>query len=77
MDSIISDAKTLGLQFSRLTHTSDYFQQLVDVAERLIKEGILYADDTPTEQMRQASSLGNSHTSFFHTLSLVWSRRSV
>lgn len=39
-------------RYSRLTYTSDYFPQLMDMAERLIKAGHLYADDTPMEQMR-------------------------
>lgn len=38
--------------YSRLTYTSDYFPQLLDMAEKLIKAGQLYADDTPMEQMR-------------------------
>ena len=29
------------------------YLQLMDMAERLIKAGMLYADDTPVEQMRE------------------------
>jgi hypothetical protein len=29
------------------------FLQLLDMGERLIKAGVLYADDTPVEQMRE------------------------
>ncbi len=53
MDAIIADVERLGLKFKGpITYTSDYFPQMLDLAERLIKAGTLYADDTPVEQMR-------------------------
>ncbi|EIE22615.1 glutamyl-tRNA synthetase, putative [Coccomyxa subellipsoidea C-169] len=53
VDAIIADVERLGLKFKGpITYTSDYFPQMLDLAERLIKAGILYADDTPVEQMR-------------------------
>lgn len=51
-DAIIEDLALLGIQGDVLTHTSDYFDQLRDLAVRMIKEGHAYADDTPQEQMR-------------------------
>ncbi len=44
--------RDLGLRFERITYTSDYFPQLLDLGERLIKAGHMYADNTPLEQMR-------------------------
>ena len=51
-DSIIRDTAVLGVTYDKLTHTSDYFPQMLDLAERLIQKGYMYADDTPLEQMR-------------------------
>lgn len=52
VENILADVKALGISYQRVTYTSDYFPQLLDLAERLIRAGHLYADDTPTEQMR-------------------------
>lgn len=54
-DSIIRDTAVLGVTYDKLTHTSDYFPEMLDLAERLIKKGSIYADDTPLEQMRAVS----------------------
>lgn len=54
-DSIIRDTAVLGVTYEKLTHTSDYFPEMLDLAERLIKQGFIYADDTPLEQMRAVS----------------------
>ncbi|CCV00418.1 unnamed protein product [Malassezia sympodialis ATCC 42132] len=51
-DAIIEDLALLGIQGDSLSHTSDYFEQLRDMAQRLIREDKAYADDTPQEQMR-------------------------
>ncbi|KAL3146233.1 hypothetical protein ABBQ32_002935 [Trebouxia sp. C0010 RCD-2024] len=51
-ESIIRDTAVLGVTYDKLTHTSDYFSEMLDLAERLIKKGFIYADDTPLEQMR-------------------------
>lgn len=48
-DSIVEDVKLLGIKITRITHTSDYFQQIYETAERLIREGNAYADDTDQE----------------------------
>ncbi len=52
VDNILADVAALGVAYQRVTHTSDYFPQLADLAERLLRAGHLYADDTPLEQMR-------------------------
>uniref|UniRef100_A0A383W857 glutamate--tRNA ligase n=1 Tax=Tetradesmus obliquus TaxID=3088 RepID=A0A383W857_TETOB len=53
VENIIKDMQTLGLQYKTITYTSDYFPQMLDLGERLIKAGVLYADDTPVDQMRE------------------------
>ncbi|TRM69431.1 tRNA synthetases class I, catalytic domain-containing protein [Schizophyllum amplum] len=54
-DTILEDLKLLGVEVSTssVTHTSDYFPQLVELCEKAIKEGKAYADDTEQMRMRQ------------------------
>ncbi|CDJ69608.1 glutamyl-tRNA synthetase, putative [Eimeria necatrix] len=51
-ESILEDTKLLGVEWEKVTHTSDYLQQLQDACTEMIKKGIFYVDNTPTEQMR-------------------------
>lgn len=37
VENILKDIATLGIQFDRLTYTSDYFKELEDLGARLIK----------------------------------------
>lgn len=53
VDNILKDLDDLGIKSDKLTYTSDYFEQLLDMATALIKKGVIYADDTPVEVMRQ------------------------
>lgn len=53
VDSLIIDIQTLGIKYEKITYTSDYFPQLMEMAEKLIKEGKAYVDDTPREQMQK------------------------
>ena len=53
VDSILADLKTLGVEYCQLTYTSDYFPQLLELGEALLKSGLAYADDTPMEQMQK------------------------
>lgn len=55
-ETIIEDLALLDIKSEVVTHTSDYFDQLYELAVKIIKEGKAYADDT--EQMQV------SHTSF-------------
>ncbi|KAK9821493.1 hypothetical protein WJX74_002572 [Apatococcus lobatus] len=52
VEQILKDVAALGVKYDKLSYTSNFFPQLADCAERLIKLGHLYADDTPVEQMR-------------------------
>jgi len=51
-ESIIEDLALLGIKGDSLSHTSDYFDQLYDLAIKMIQAGLAYCDDTPLEQMR-------------------------
>ncbi|KAI3754936.1 hypothetical protein L1987_54728 [Smallanthus sonchifolius] len=53
VDNLLIDIKTLGINYEKVTYTSDYFPQLMEMAEKLIKEGKAYIDDTPREQMQK------------------------
>ena len=48
-DAIIHDLHLMGIKTDQVTHTSDYFQQLYDACEQLIRDGKAYADDTDHE----------------------------
>ena len=53
IDAIKRDVHWLGFDWGEhLYHASDYFEQLYDWAEYLIREGKAYVDDTPPDQMR-------------------------
>ncbi|PFH37687.1 glutamate-tRNA ligase [Besnoitia besnoiti] len=56
--SIAEDLRMLNVDWAAITHTSDYFEHLQNLCERLIKEGKFYVDDTPTEVMREQRGEG-------------------
>jgi len=54
IDAIERDVRWLGFDWGQhLYHASDYFEQLYDWAEHLIRNGNAYVDDTPPDEMRQ------------------------
>ena len=53
VDNILKDCATLGLDYDKLTYTSDSFPQLVKLGDKMMKEGKLYVDTTPVEKMRE------------------------
>jgi len=54
IDAIQNDVRWLGFDWGEhLYHASDYFEQLYQWAEHLIRAGLAYVDDTPPESMRQ------------------------
>ncbi|KVH99452.1 glutamate--tRNA ligase, cytoplasmic [Cynara cardunculus var. scolymus] len=53
VDNLLIDIKTLGINYEKVTYTSDYFPQLMEMAEKLMREGKAYIDDTPREQMQK------------------------
>jgi glutaminyl-tRNA synthetase len=53
IDAIERDVRWLGFDWGRhLYHASDYFEQLYDWAEHLIRQGKAYVDDLSPEELR-------------------------
>ncbi|KAL8548808.1 hypothetical protein ACS0TY_007903 [Phlomoides rotata] len=52
VDNLLKDIETLGIKYNAVTYTSDYFPQLMEMAEKLIFESKAYVDDTPREKMQ-------------------------
>jgi glutaminyl-tRNA synthetase len=53
LDAIQRDVRWLGFDWGKhLHHASDYFEQLYEWAEHLVREGKAYVDDTPPAEMR-------------------------
>jgi len=52
-DSIVQDLASLGVVGDIVSHTSDYFQLLEDMARKLVEEGKAYMDNTPQEKMQE------------------------
>ncbi|KAJ7973188.1 Glutamate--tRNA ligase [Quillaja saponaria] len=53
VDNLLKDIETLGIKYEQITYTSDYFPELMEMAENLISQGKAYVDDTPREQMQK------------------------
>ena len=53
VDSIMDDIHWLGFDWDELHYASDYFDQLYEWAEELIKRGLAYVDDQTQEQIRE------------------------
>ena len=51
VDAIEDDIKWLGFKWANVYYASDYFQQLWDFSEKLIKEGKAYIDEQSAEQI--------------------------
>ena len=54
IDAIVEDVRWLGFDWGeRLYYASDYFEQMYDYAEQLIRKGKAYIDDLPAETIRE------------------------
>jgi glutaminyl-tRNA synthetase len=51
VEAIEEDARWLGIEWSKITYASDYFDRLYEWAIRLIKKGLAYVDDQTPEEM--------------------------
>lgn len=49
---ILGDLELLEIKPDEFTHTSQYFDLMLEYCERMLKEGKAYADDTEPEQMK-------------------------
>ncbi|KAK1556065.1 hypothetical protein Q3G72_035372 [Acer saccharum] len=58
VDNILKDIETLGIKYEAVTYTSDYFPDLMEMAETLIRQGKAYVDDTPRDQMQKERMVG-------------------
>ncbi len=65
VDSIMEDIQWLGFQWDKLCYTSDYFQQLYDLAVKFIEEGKAYIDEQTAEEI--ASQKGTPTTAGVHS----------
>ena len=46
VEAILEDLDTLGVKYSKLTYTSDYFDVIFEYGRDLIKRGLAYVDNT-------------------------------
>ncbi len=53
VDSIKEDIKWLGFQWASERYASDYFDQLYEWAEKMIREGLAYVDDQTQEEISE------------------------
>ncbi len=53
VDAIRNDVKWLGFEWSEERYASDYFEQLYEIAERLVEKGKAYVDSQNEEQIRE------------------------
>lgn len=53
VDSIKDDVRWLGFEWNEEHYASDYFEQLYEWAEELIRKGKAYVDDQTQEQIRE------------------------
>jgi glutamyl-tRNA synthetase len=52
-DALIEDAKLLGIKPDKISHTSDYFEEIQNYCKQMIADGKAFADDTPGDVMSQ------------------------
>jgi len=50
-ETILEDLDLLDIKGDSVTHTSDYFDQIYELALKMIKTGKAYADDTDQAQV--------------------------
>ena len=50
---ILEDVAMLDIKPDHFSFTSDWFDVCLDFAEKLIKKGKAYVDDTPADQMKK------------------------
>ncbi|XP_057427500.1 glutamate--tRNA ligase, cytoplasmic-like [Lotus japonicus] len=53
VDNLVKDIDTLAIEYAEITYTSDYFPELMEMAEKLIRQGKAYVDDTPRVDMKK------------------------
>lgn len=51
VENILKDLETLKIKPSKISYTSDFFPEILQYAEQLIKDGLGYVDDTTKEEI--------------------------
>ena len=51
VDSILEDVKWLGYDPAQVLYASDYFEQLYQLAVKLIEKGLAYVDDSSSDEI--------------------------
>lgn len=84
VEAIEADAAWLGIQWTKVTFASDYFDLLYEWAVRLVKMGLAYVDDQTQEQMSANRGTLPKGTKWSETESAIkpgvdspWRNRSV
>ncbi|KAG1877699.1 tRNA synthetases class I, catalytic domain-containing protein [Suillus subalutaceus] len=57
-ETILQDLELLNIRGDKVTHTSDHFDRIYELAIQMIKSGKAYADDTEQLQMREERGKG-------------------
>ncbi len=58
VDAILEDIASMGIQFDKLTYTSDSFDAIIAMGEKLLRDGNMYIDDTPVDKLREERMVG-------------------
>src|ERR1700751_5307153 len=53
VEAIQEDVKWLGFSWDAMYYASDYFEQLYQFAEELIRKGLAYVDELTAEEIRE------------------------
>mmetsp|Transcript_41 Transcript_41/g.81 ORF Transcript_41/g.81 Transcript_41/m.81 type:complete len:718 (-) Transcript_41:62-2215(-) len=51
--AILSDLKSLGIQGDIFSHTSDYFDLIIDHCEKLLKDGVFFVDGSTSDEIKR------------------------
>ncbi|KAF9246406.1 tRNA synthetases class I, catalytic domain-containing protein [Melanogaster broomeanus] len=57
-ETILEDLELMGIKGDIISHTSDYFDQIYDLAIKMMETGHAYTDDTEQAQMREERGKG-------------------
>ncbi|KIK83218.1 hypothetical protein PAXRUDRAFT_832105 [Paxillus rubicundulus Ve08.2h10] len=57
-ETILEDLELMGIKGDTISHTSDYFDEIYDLAVKMIETGKAYTDNTEQAQMREERGKG-------------------
>ena len=52
-EAILHDLKRLEIVPNAISHTSDHFEAIKKIAEKMIKDGLAYVDPSPQEEQQK------------------------